>query len=61
MTTKEGPVLNQRVRAPALHKSGHEIEVELLIFPIETIDLKRFGAFIVDCSKEKNEPTIKLE
>lgn len=60
MTTKEGPVLNNRVRAPALHKDGHEIPIELLIFPIEAMGIKRFGAFIVECTTENPEAAIVL-
>ncbi len=61
MTTKEGPVLNKPIRAPALKKDGTEIPVELLIFPIEALDMKRFGAFIVDCSRPEMEATIRLD
>lgn len=59
-TTKEGVVVNRRVRAPALHRDGQEIPVELLIFPIETSNSKSFGAFIVDCSRPL-EPELTLE
>lgn len=50
MVTKEGPVLHKPVRAPAIHKDGSEIPIELKIFPIESFGVRRFGAFIVDCS-----------
>jgi PAS domain S-box-containing protein len=61
LTKREGPVLNKRVSAPALHKSGAEVRVELMIFPIDALDMRRFGAFIVDCSKKECEADIILE
>lgn len=61
MTTGEGPVLTKPIAAPALHRNGTEIRVELFIFPIDGIDAKRFGAFIVDLSKPKIEPVVQLD
>jgi PAS domain S-box-containing protein len=61
MVSKQGPVINKPVRAPAIHKDGREIPVELLIFPIDSFGLKRFGAFIVDCSKPAEDTQIVLE
>lgn len=61
MATSEGPVLDKRVRAPALHKDGHEIPIELLIFPIQSQKKRRFGAYIVDCSKAAEPAHITLE
>jgi PAS domain S-box-containing protein len=60
MTSKEGPILDKRIRAPALHRNGHELPIELLIFPIEELGLKLFGAFIIECSKESQEPAVVL-
>jgi len=61
MVSKEGPVLNKPVRAPAIHKDGNEIPIELLIFPIESFGLRCFGAFIVDCSQSGAQTPIVLE
>lgn len=61
MTTGEGPVLNQPITVPALHRNGTEIKIELLIFPIEGIEAKRFGAFVIDLSKPRREPIVQLD
>jgi len=60
MNSKEGPILNKPVQAPAMHKNGSEIPIELRVFPIEGLETKRFGAFIVDRSREPEEAQIKL-
>jgi PAS domain S-box-containing protein len=62
MTTREGPILEKRIKAPALTKDGREIPIELFIFPIDTQNEKGFGAFIIDLSKPvPAEPEITLK
>jgi PAS domain S-box-containing protein len=61
MTTKEGPILKKRIKAPALTKDGREIPIELFIFPIDAQNVKGFGAFISDLSKDvSSNPEITL-
>lgn len=53
LETGDGPVLNQRIEVPALHRSGHEIPVELTIIPLGVKDGLRFCAFMRDISLRK--------
>jgi PAS domain S-box-containing protein len=49
--TGEAPVVNQRVELRALHRSGHEIPIELTVTsPMETERGFFFGAFLRDIS-----------
>ncbi len=61
MTARKGAVLNKRVRTMALHKAGHEFPVELVIFPIETSGIQRFGAFIMSLTQELALDVITLD
>lgn len=62
-----GPVLNQRIEIPAVHKDGHEFPVELAVFPLVVGDTPSFCAFLHDITertknKERLEATTrKLE
>lgn len=61
LATGEGPVLNNRIQLPALHKDGHQFPVEVAICPIDTPDGKLFTAFLRDISKElANETEMRL-
>jgi len=60
LATGESRVSHKKVMAPALHRSGREIMVELSIFPIESINARRFGAFIVNCELPPAPPDIVL-
>jgi PAS domain S-box-containing protein len=49
--TGEAPVVNQRVELRALHRSGHEIPIELTVTsPMQTENGFFFGAFLRDIS-----------
>ena len=61
LATGEGPVLNNRIQLPALHKDGRQFPVEVAICPIDTPDGKLFTAFLRDISKElENETEMRL-
>lgn len=60
MTTAEGPVIERPVHAPALTKTGREIRVELMIFPIDADTRRSFGAFIRDLSEQAKPPEVEL-
>jgi len=52
--TGEGPLLNLRLEITALHKSGHEIPVELAIVPLHGCGRVSFSAFVRDISERKH-------
>jgi PAS domain S-box-containing protein len=58
-TTRDGPVLNQRIEITALHRSGHEFPVELSICPIQWGDKYHFAAFVRDVT-ERNRAQQEL-
>jgi PAS domain S-box-containing protein len=51
--TGEAPVLFQTVEVAALHRDGHEIPIELTIWPIKTGSAQQFNAFVRDVSERK--------
>ncbi|ASD64083.1 PAS domain-containing hybrid sensor histidine kinase/response regulator [Bdellovibrio bacteriovorus] len=53
IATGEGPVLNKRMEITALHRDGHEIPVEMTIFPFEYNGKHLFGSFLHDISERK--------
>ncbi|WP_413287669.1 ATP-binding protein [Bdellovibrio sp. HCB337] len=53
LETGSGPVLNRRMEVTALHRLGHEVPVELTIYPIQQGDEVIFGAFLHDISEQK--------
>jgi two-component system sensor kinase FixL len=54
LATGEGPVLNQRIEVPGLHRSGHEFPVELSIVPIKSPSGEHlFSAFLRDITQQK--------
>lgn len=53
--TGHGPVLNNRIEVPALHKSGREFPVELSIVPLQTKGEYAFSAFLRDITQQKEE------
>ena len=57
LATGEGRVLNTRIEVTALHRSGREIPVELMITPIQVGDGHVFFAFLHDITvrKQKDE------
>ena len=59
--TGETRVSNKRVRTPALHKQGHEVSIEMVIFPIVLQDKTLFGAYLVDLSQQPEPPDIVLQ
>jgi PAS domain S-box-containing protein len=60
LKTGEGPVLNKRIEITALHRLGHEIPVELTIYPLKQADGILFGSFLHDISERKrNEESAK--
>lgn len=48
-----GTVINSRVEVPALHREGHELAVELSIWPVRTGGQVIFGSFIRDISRRR--------
>ncbi|MFV8258494.1 ATP-binding protein [Bdellovibrio bacteriovorus] len=57
LNTGEGPVLNKRMEITALHREGHEIPVEMTIFPFEHNGKHLFGSFLHDITERKNSET----
>lgn len=56
LATGEGPILNRRIEVPAIHRDGHELIVELTVYPIRQKNYLLFGAFLHDISlRKKNE------
>jgi PAS domain S-box-containing protein len=53
----EGPVLNQRIELPALHRDGREFPVELIIAPLRQGEQWVFNAFLHDISRRKQAET----
>ena len=53
LSTGEGPLLGQRVQVQALHRDGHELPVEITIWPIELDDEVRFNALVDDITIRK--------
>ncbi|WP_413577373.1 ATP-binding protein [Bdellovibrio sp. HCB290] len=54
LATGHGPVLNKRMEITALHHEGHEIPVEMTIFPFDHKGKHLFGSFLHDISERKN-------
>jgi PAS domain S-box-containing protein len=48
-----GSVINNRVEVSALHRDGHEIPVELSVWPVGGQQRVVFGAFVRDISRRK--------
>jgi PAS domain S-box-containing protein len=51
--TGEGPLLNRRIEIAALHRDGHEIPVELIIWPARVGGTESFNAFVRDITARK--------
>jgi PAS domain S-box-containing protein len=51
--TGEAPVLFETVEVAALHRDGHEIPIELTIWPTKTGSAQQFNAFVRDVSERK--------
>ncbi|MEO7300558.1 MAG: PAS domain S-box protein, partial [Verrucomicrobiota bacterium] len=54
LATGEGPVLNKRIEISALHRDGHEFQIELSITPIRTGRSVVFSAFVRDITESKD-------
>ena len=48
LATGEGPLLDKRLEVSALHRDGHEIDVELTIAPLRCGETYVFNAFLHD-------------
>lgn len=59
LATGVGPVLNKRVEVTACHRLGHEVPVELTIYPIQQGEGILFGAFLHDISEQKRNTQIQ--
>lgn len=55
LETGEGPVLGKRIEVSALHRDGHAIPVELIIYPLKRDDHYLFNGFIHDISGRKRQ------
>lgn len=53
MSVKSGPMISKRIELPALHKSGHELLIEITISPIQIDGHYRFSAFMRDVTVAK--------
>lgn len=53
LATGDGPVLNKRIEIDSTHRDGHEIPIELTIFPVRQGDKLVFGSFLHDISERK--------
>ncbi len=51
----EGPILGRRVEFPAIHRDGHELEIELTVTPILQEEGPTFSAFIRDLSATRRQ------
>ncbi|WP_413943002.1 ATP-binding protein [Bdellovibrio sp. HCB-162] len=60
LASGEGPILNNRIEVPAIHKDGHEVIVELTVYPIQQKDFVIFGAFLHDITKRKKAEQLSL-
>lgn len=60
LASGEGPILNRRIEVPALHRDGHELMVELTVYPIRQKDALLFGAFLHDISLRKKNEQLSL-
>lgn len=60
LKTGQGPVLNHRLELSALHRLGHEIPVEMTIYPIHQKEGILFGSFLHDITEKKqNEEKVR--
>jgi PAS domain S-box-containing protein len=59
LRTGKGPVLNRRIELAALHKDGHEFQVETTISPVQVGDGYAFNAFIHDITERKQAETTR--
>jgi PAS domain S-box-containing protein len=55
----KGAVLNRRIELAALHKDGHEFQVETTITPVQVGDEYAFNAFIHDITERKQAETTR--
>ncbi|MFZ2403751.1 MAG: PAS domain S-box protein, partial [Methylobacter sp.] len=53
LKTGQGNVINRRVEISALHREGHEFDIELSIWPVKTSNSYTFSAFVHDISSRK--------
>ena len=53
LATGEGPVLNQRIELTALHRDGHQLPVEIVIWPVGSGEQTSFNAFAHDISQRR--------
>ncbi len=53
LQTGEGSLLFRRIELPALHRDGHEFDVEITIWPSRSGDRYRLNAFLRDISVRK--------
>jgi PAS domain S-box-containing protein len=61
LATGEGPVLNKRIELTACHSSGHELPVEMTLWPLRVGPTYQFNAFVHDITERKRtEQTIQL-
>jgi PAS domain S-box-containing protein len=58
LETGQGPLLNRRVEVTAVHRDGHELPVELVIWPFGSGPGTVFNAFAHDISERRNEQAL---
>ncbi|MFC4472686.1 response regulator [Streptomyces xiangluensis] len=57
----EAHVLGRRVELEALHRDGHEIPVELEVWPLKSAKARCFNAFVRDISERKQAGAVLAE
>lgn len=53
LATGDHNILNQRVELKALHRDGHELDIELSVWPVKTGDTYTFSSFARDITLRK--------
>jgi PAS domain S-box-containing protein len=53
LATGEGPLLNRRIEIAALHRDGHELQIELSIATVKLGDRWTFSSFVRDLTESK--------
>ncbi|MEZ0246238.1 MAG: PAS domain S-box protein [Methylophilaceae bacterium] len=57
LATGDHNILNQRVELKALHRDGHELDIELSVWPVKTGDTYTFSSFARDITLRKSYET----
>src|SRR6202011_4393488 len=61
LATGQGPILNQRIEITAVHRDGHEIPVELLVWPNQGGETYSFNPFVREITSRKQAEETQRE